>query len=222
MERHTFGAAFGPALHMVIDQHELVRMGDICGLVPSGQCACDGHRDRLLICVAAVWLATTIRHMAGELDQRGWMDHAHICLMGDHGEDFSDRCFMHHDSVVEGAVHVPIAFTSPDLPICRTDDAIVRTIDILPTLPDLSGIEAPSGLDGTCLNRRMRQKTPLDLVAKGEAFLYRQKDAVLDAEVRNRRLDLYEQGVKRKRTSVLSTGRNRRCNCLMRVTGVGS
>ena len=166
---------------MVIDQHELVRMGDICGLVPSGQCACDGHRDRLLICVAAVWLATTIRHMAGELDQRGWMDRAHICLMGDHGEDFSDRCFMHHDSVVEGAVHVPIAFTSPDLPICRTDDAIVRTIDILPTLPDLSGIEAPSGLDGTCLNRRMRQKTPLDLVAKGEAFLYRQKDAALDS-----------------------------------------
>jgi arylsulfatase A-like enzyme len=138
------------------------------------------------------------RRMAAELDRRGWMENAHICLFGDHGEEFSERCFMHHDSVVEGAVHVPIAFVSPDLPVGKTDDAVVRTIDIMPTLLELSGIEPPNELDGISLTRRMTGNAPLDLVAKGETFVYYQTDAARAAEARNRRFDHYEKAVKEK------------------------
>ncbi len=106
------------------------------------------------------------------LRETGWRDSADIVVFGDHGEEYSDRCLMHQNSIVHGAFNVPVAFISPRLPSGKVSDAVIRTMDIAPTLLALSNLETEQPMDGISLTGHMIDRTPLDQVALGEMFQY--------------------------------------------------
>jgi arylsulfatase A-like enzyme len=128
------------------------------------------------------------------LEGIGWLDHGTLCIFGDHGEEYSDRCFMHHTSVTDGAINVPLTFVAPDLPRNAVDKSVVRTIDIAPTLLELAGLEPRQSLDGVSLVAHMKNRLPTGAVAIGELFQHAGEDEI-------RRRNMIEQAV-HERTAI--------------------
>lgn len=73
-----------------------------------------------------------------------------VVFAADHGEEFLDHGSMFHGQTVYGELtRVPLLMRWPaGFPGGRTIDATTRTIDIMPTLLSLSGIDAPQGMQG--------------------------------------------------------------------------
>jgi arylsulfatase A-like enzyme len=82
------------------------------------------------------------------------LDRTVVVFLADHGEDL----YQHHDylyhacSVYESSLHVPLAIVAPSLlePGSVHRD-VVETVDVLPTLLDLLGLEMPACLHGKTL-----------------------------------------------------------------------
>jgi choline-sulfatase len=85
-----------------------------------------------------------------------------IVLFGDHGEEYDEDSYGHHNSVADGVLRVPLICVGPEVkPGCH--DVRVRTIDIAPTLADLLGWEKGRrmSVDGVSL---------VDTVRMGKAY----------------------------------------------------
>lgn len=88
------------------------------------------------------------------LKKLGVWDRTTLVLTSDHGEEFWDHGgFEHGHTLYDELIHVPLAIRlRPDRP--RTTAVVknhVRTIDIMPTLFELSGIEQPKSFEGSSL-----------------------------------------------------------------------
>ncbi|MFQ5670295.1 MAG: sulfatase-like hydrolase/transferase [Acidobacteriota bacterium] len=69
-----------------------------------------------------------------------------ICIMGDHGEGLGEHGEKEHGLFLyQSTLSVPLVLASPELP-SRKISRLVRTVDLFPTLLDLLGIPAPSGV----------------------------------------------------------------------------
>ncbi|MCZ7645103.1 MAG: sulfatase-like hydrolase/transferase [Planctomycetota bacterium] len=84
------------------------------------------------------------------LDATGLADETLVLVLGDHGECLVEHGiqFDHHGLYDEN-LHVPLLARLPGaLPAGRTVDALVRHLDVLPTLCEACGIAPPEPLDG--------------------------------------------------------------------------
>lgn len=82
-----------------------------------------------------------------------------VVLTSDHGESLGehDYFFEHGAYLYEPTVRVPLIVSLPGrVPEGRVLDTQARTIDIVPTVLDLLGLEVPKGLQGGSLQKRMR------------------------------------------------------------------
>jgi arylsulfatase len=71
-----------------------------------------------------------------------------LVLTADHGEEFLDHGGVGHgQTLYEEVLHVPLLIVGPETPATRVPDP-VETVDILPTLLELTGQEIPEGLPG--------------------------------------------------------------------------
>jgi len=109
------------------------------------------------------------------LDERGLAENTVIVVVGDHGESLGDHGEKEHGYYIyDATVKVPLIVRVPgrDLEGVRIP-AQVRTIDVLPTVLDLVGVEAPDPLHGSSL-------VPLMLETSGEGpkFSYSESMAV--------------------------------------------
>ena len=97
----------------------------------------DAALERLHAALAACGLATSTT----------------IALVADHGEEFLDHGRTFHGQGVYGELaQVPLLLWRPgQVPAGSVIDATVRTIDLAPTLLDLSGIPAPARMQGRSL-----------------------------------------------------------------------
>ena len=79
-----------------------------------------------------------------------------IVLFSDHGEEWSESCYGHINSLSEGCIKVPMVFYGTDIgrDFCSSR---IRTIDLAPTLYDLAKINHPK-LDGKSLLKIMKDK----------------------------------------------------------------
>ena len=87
------------------------------------------------------------------LDDRGLAENTVVVVVGDHGESLGDHGEKEHGYYIyDATVKVPLIVRVPgaDLEGVRVP-AQVRTIDVLPTVLDLVGVEAPSPLHGESL-----------------------------------------------------------------------
>jgi arylsulfatase len=115
--------------------------------------ATDG-RDYLLRYAAEVRCVDAgIGEMLDHLGTIGVLDEAVIAITGDHGEALIDDhgfYFSHANGLTEDQIAVPLMLSAPGL-APGTDDRPVSTVDIVPTVLALLGLEVPDHLDGTDL-----------------------------------------------------------------------
>jgi arylsulfatase A-like enzyme/tetratricopeptide (TPR) repeat protein len=101
------------------------------------------------------------------IDEQGLSENTVVVVVGDHGESLGDHGETEHGYYVyDATVRVPLIVRVPgsDLEGIRVP-AQVRTIDVLPTVLDLVGVEAPAPLHGESL-------LPLMLEPDGEGPEY--------------------------------------------------
>ena len=96
------------------------------------------------------------------IDAQVGRDQSVVVFTSDHGEAFGEHGAMEHGGTLHVEVmQVPLAIRAPGwLPVGRDVDAVVRTLDIAPTLLSLAGVEAPP---------EMRGESLLPLLAGGES-----------------------------------------------------
>ena len=88
------------------------------------------------------------------LDQQGRYDNSLIIVMGDHGEGLGEHGEDTHGIFLyDSTMRVPLIMKLPsvaarDLPKGRAVSAMVRTIDVLPTLANYLGFSTPAKFDG--------------------------------------------------------------------------
>jgi arylsulfatase len=91
-----------------------------------------------------------IKDLLAELDRRGVLAHSVVIVTADHGEAFLDHGQWDHDvSLYEEEVHVPLIIARPG-GTPRVVDRVVTTIDLFPTILELTGAPVP-GNDGESL-----------------------------------------------------------------------
>ncbi len=109
------------------------------------------------------------------LDERGLAENTIVVVVGDHGESLGDHGEKEHGYFIyDATVRVPLIVRVPgaDLEGVRVP-AQVRTIDVLPTILDLVGVEAPDPLHGESLVSLM-----VDPEAIGPAHAYSESMSV--------------------------------------------
>lgn len=76
-----------------------------------------------------------------------------IVFLSDHGEEFHEHGRMFHGQSVYGELtQVPFFMRWPaGLPAGKVVDEVVQSLDVMPTLLDLSGLSAPEGVQGQTL-----------------------------------------------------------------------
>lgn len=82
------------------------------------------------------------------LDATGLADETIVVLWGDHGWHLGDHGMWCKHTNYEQAARIPLIVATPDGPRGVSSTALVESVDIYPTLAALSGLPAPSGVDG--------------------------------------------------------------------------
>lgn len=97
-----------------------------------------------------------------QLEARGLLENTAVMVMGDHGEALGEKGLFHRCCAVDDYVsHVPLMLRLPQgKDGGRQVTEVVELVDILPTLLDLAGAQAPAGIRGMSLMPAVR----------GEAF----------------------------------------------------
>jgi arylsulfatase A-like enzyme len=99
---------------------------------------------------------------------------AMIVFTSDHGEAFGEHGMEEHGhSLHDEVIHVPLIIKSPLLPRSRTIDSFVSTIDILPTILDVAGLQSflPGDAEGTSLVPMINGES-VELPVYAEGMLY--------------------------------------------------
>ena len=82
------------------------------------------------------------------LDETGLAKNTVIVLWGDHGWHLGDHGMWCKHSNYEQAARIPVIVSVPGQMPGATD-ALIESVDIYPTLCELTGIATPAGLDGS-------------------------------------------------------------------------
>lgn len=90
------------------------------------------------------------------LEESGLGSEMIVVVTSDHGESLLDEGRVGHTDLQEEVLAVPLLIAAPGLGLApRRVDALVQTVDIVPTLLDLAGLEQDESLDGASLRRLM-------------------------------------------------------------------
>ncbi|HEY0863971.1 MAG TPA: sulfatase-like hydrolase/transferase [Lacunisphaera sp.] len=83
------------------------------------------------------------------LEASGQADNTIVVYTSDHGDMCGDHRLMQKGNFYEGSVHVPLAIHVPWLSRQRVDfNTPISTVDVVPTLLDLAGIDISGAVDG--------------------------------------------------------------------------
>ena len=96
---------------------------------------------------------TEVGRLLARLEALGLTDRVVVAVVGDHGEEFLEHGSSWHGQSVYGELtQVPLILWAPGrIPAGRQVSDTVRTIDLMPTLLELSGLPLPETLQGQSL-----------------------------------------------------------------------
>jgi choline-sulfatase len=104
-----------------------------------------------------------IGRLVDGLKELGRWDKTTLVLTSDHGEEFWEHGgFEHGHTLYNELVHIPLIVRTPSSGAGPTHvvDRLVRTIDIMPTLFELSGIDYAPSFEGKSLTGDLQGETP--------------------------------------------------------------
>jgi len=91
----------------------------------------------------------SLGRVMAELKQRGELDSTLVIYMGDNGFAFGEHGLIDKRTAYEESMRVPLLARCPELFAGgRTVTEVVANLDIMPTVLDAAGAQAPQGLDG--------------------------------------------------------------------------
>lgn len=89
-----------------------------------------------------------IGSVLAEIEAQGVLDNTIVIITSDHGEELGDHDLWEHNWMYQTNLRIPFIMSWPDeLPQGKRVEGIVDTIDFLPTLCDLIGLELPNDTD---------------------------------------------------------------------------
>lgn len=109
---------------------------------PTGRRLIHGYRA----CVS--YVDAQVGRILNELERLNLADHTLVVLWGDHGWHLGEHGIWGKNTALEPALRIPLIVRVPGIPGGRSTAALVETVDLLPTLCDLSGIEVPPQVEG--------------------------------------------------------------------------
>jgi arylsulfatase A-like enzyme len=93
------------------------------------------------------FLDAEIGRLLKRLAAMGFLEHAIVAVVGDHGEGLGEHgVYFEHAGMFEPILRVPLIFSGAGLPEGMRVDARVSTVSVLPTLLGLAGVkDSPPG-----------------------------------------------------------------------------
>lgn len=115
-----------------------------------------------------------VRRIMAHLRKTGLDRNTLVVIYSDHGMEFFENDTWGQGNSIRGKAsnRIPLLIIDPRNPEPRTSKQLVRAIDIMPTLLDLLGLEAPETVEGTSLKPLMDGGTLPDLVGFCETGLW--------------------------------------------------
>jgi choline-sulfatase len=108
-----------------------------------------------------------IGNLLAQLDRLRLADGTVVAFLSDHGDMLGERGLWFKMSFLEGSARVPLMLAAPGLAAGRVDRP-VSTLDLLPTLAALAGIDPVTPLtDGERLDAAARGPVPMEYAAEG-------------------------------------------------------
>jgi iduronate 2-sulfatase len=97
---------------------------------------------------ATSYTDTQIGRVLDALDRSGLADHTIVALWGDHGWHLGDHGMWCKHTNYEQAARIPVIVSAPGGAKGVGTNTMVETVDLYPTMCELAGLPAPTGLDG--------------------------------------------------------------------------
>ena len=121
------------------------------------------ERDRLraLYDIEIRYMDQQIGRVFDALERDGRLEESLIIIVSDHGEGLGDHDWWTHGILYEEQIHAPLIIHAPDRPSGRRVNHLVRTIDVMPTVLDVIGMnDHPATLDGRSLAAMLEKDVP--------------------------------------------------------------
>jgi len=115
-------------------------------------CTDEDIRDaRRQYCAAIELLDDQIGLILDTLEKRGLSENTYIIFASDHGEMLGDHGIFQKSVPYEAAIRVPLIIAGPGIAPGSQSDVLTELIDVNPTLVELAGLPAQTGLDAQSL-----------------------------------------------------------------------
>jgi len=122
--------------------------------------AADARQIRDLYAGGVTYTDRQIALVLAELEQQGTLDDTLVVVTADHGEELGEHGVWEHNHMFQSNLRVPLVMHWPrKLPLNARVDALVESVDFLPTVCEVLGIAAPNE---SSLDERGRDRGALD------------------------------------------------------------
>lgn len=105
-----------------------------------------------------------------QLKDCGKYDNTVIIVTADHGQGLEDHDWFRHRILYQEQIHIPLIIRLPDGPRGKRFEALVRNVDILPTLGEVLGFAVPENIDGSSFMGLLAGKPEPPRMAYAEAL----------------------------------------------------
>lgn len=116
--------------------------------------------------------------------QTGLDSRAIVVVISDHGDEFEEHDSVFHELIYATITHVPLLIRLPGGVGARSVDETIETIDLLPTLLDLTGVPVPRFVHGQSLVPLLAGRETLLQTAVSESRFFGGQVAVADHSLR--------------------------------------
>jgi arylsulfatase A-like enzyme len=127
----------GPVRTFTADHRQAIESGAVLS-------AADAEQIRALYHGGVSMADAMIGEVVAKLEEKGLLDRTIVVVTSDHGEELGDHGLWEHNFMYETNLRIPLLIRYPRaLPAGVRVEAPVDSIDLLPTLCDLLGLEVP-------------------------------------------------------------------------------
>lgn len=114
----------------------------------------DDVRRSYAACVS--YADAQVAQVLGHLEKLGLAENTIVVLWGDHGFHLGEHAVWGKHTLFEESLRAPLIIRAPGMKHAgESTDAIVETVDLYPTLCELTGVPAPEGLSGNSLAKHL-------------------------------------------------------------------
>ncbi len=142
---------------------------------------------------------TCIGQVMKALEKSGKADNTLVVFFSDHGDAMgSHRLVTKHAFFYEETSNVPFALAGPGIPKGKSVDALGSLCDLVPTLCDYAGLQAPEGIYGRSLMPLVQGEEPADWRQEVVSQWFSERNETTDMPARMLRTKDYKYTVYRE------------------------